>query len=273
MTYLLLGQDLQEPSTCGFAAGQAAVFSHRSPHKEHLNEDAAALIACGDGRGVIAVADGCGGMASGQDAARLAIEWLERSLAGGPPDVRSAILDAIDKANRDVRQLGVGAATTLAAVEIDRRKIRTYHIGDSQILVVGSHGKVKLQTRAHSPVGYAIEAGVLSEEEAIHHEERHLVSNVLGSPDTHIELGPRRKLAQRDTLLVGSDGLFDNLHGDEIVEIIRKGPLVRAARRLVELATRRMSEAEPGVPSKPDDVTFVLYRQATPRPEPHPAER
>jgi serine/threonine protein phosphatase PrpC len=156
---------------------------------------------------------------------------------------------------------------TAACLSIDQERIRPYHVGDSQILLVGNHGKIKLQTRSHAPVAYAVAAGVLSEEEAIYHEDRHLVSNVLGTADTHIEIGPCRKMSPRDTLLIASDGLFDNLLLDEIVEIIRKGPLASAASRLVALATSRMKTKHGGYPSHPDDLTLILFRlSSSPQP-------
>ena len=121
-------------------------------------------------------------------------------------------------------------------------------------------GVFKLQTTSHSPVGYAVQAGVLDEREAIHHEDRHLVSNVIGSPDAHIEVGARRRMNSRDTVIIGSDGLFDNLHVDEIIEVSRKGPLLHCAEQLATLATQRMANIDSGSPSKPDDLTFILFR-------------
>ena len=51
----------------------------------------------------------------------------------------------VEAANRAVAELGVGAATTLAVVEIQGRSVRTYHVGDSMILAVGQRGKVRFQ--------------------------------------------------------------------------------------------------------------------------------
>jgi serine/threonine protein phosphatase PrpC len=172
-----------------------------------------------------------------------------------------------------VRQLGTGAATTLTAVEVDRTTIRPYHVGDSSVLLIGNRGKVKLQTRAHAPVAYAVEAGMITEEEAIHHEDRHLVSNVVGTKDTHIEIGPRRHMSPRDTLLIASDGLFDNLHVDEIIHLVRKGGMLDAAKALTDAATRRMERPMDGQPSKPDDLTFILFRKGSLRGLPQPASR
>jgi len=169
-------------------------------------------------------------------------------------------MNGIERANEAVLELGVGAGTTLAAVEVQDGTVRPYHVGDSTILLVGQRGKLKLQTIAHSPVGFAVEAGVLDESEAMHHEDRHFVSNMLGVADMRIEVGSARRLARRDTLLVASDGLSDNLHKDEIVERIRTGPLAVVAERLVRDARRRMEAPIEGEPSKPDDLTFVAFR-------------
>jgi serine/threonine protein phosphatase PrpC len=128
------------------------------------------------------------------------------------------------------------------------------------ILVVGQRGKIKLQTVCHSPVGFAVESGYLDEREAMHHEDRHLVSNFVGSPEMRIEIGAPLTMAAWDTLLIASDGLFDNLHIPEIVERIRKGPLDVGVRKIVADATARMKRPANGRPSKPDDLTIVAFR-------------
>ena len=101
---------------------------------------------------------------------------------------------------------------------------------------------------------------MLDEQDAMHHDERHLISNVIGAPEMRIEIGPVIEMAVRDTLLLASDGLADNLHVNEIVESIRKGPLPKAARSLAEEALARMEDPQEGHPSKPDDLTFIVFR-------------
>jgi serine/threonine protein phosphatase PrpC len=174
--------------------------------------------------------------------------------------LREAILLGFDEANRAVAALGVGAATTLAVVRIEEGTVRSYHAGDSLVLVVGQRGRRKHETIAHSPVGYAVHAGVLDEVEAMHHEERHLVSNMVGLPDMRVEMSAVVPLGAHDTVLLASDGLSDNLHVDEIVELIRKGPIEEAARKLAEAGTRRMNAESGALPSKPDDLSFALFR-------------
>jgi serine/threonine protein phosphatase PrpC len=249
---------------CAVADGEAAVFSSRSPDKDTPNEDAAAVICTGERSGVLVVADGMGGLPAGEEASSLAIRTLRESIlhstSSEGSSLRAAILDGFEAANRAVGELGVGAATTLAVVELQDNTIRPYHVGDSMILVVGQRGKIKLQTVAHSPVGYAVEAGFLDEAEAMYHQERHYVSNMLGASDMHITIGSAIELAPRDTILLASDGLFDNLHTEEIIDCIRKGDLQQQAARMAELAQSRMSHPNGDHPSKADDLTFIACR-------------
>lgn len=86
-------------------------------------------------------------------------------------DLRHSLLNGFDAANEQVLSLGLGAATTLTAVEITGCEIRAFHVGDSFMLITGQRGKVKLQTIPHSPVGYGVESGLLDEKEVMYHEE------------------------------------------------------------------------------------------------------
>lgn len=260
-----MSNDLSRPTSFELAGGEAVAFSGRHPFRDSPNEDAALVVPLDGGRGVLAVADGVGGMAGGASAATEVVRRLEEALDALEPDgsIRVAVLDALEAANRAV--IGTGGATTVAAVELHPEGLRPFHIGDSEIVLVGQRGRLKLQIVPHSPVGYAVESGLLDEDDALHHDERHIVSNVLGAADMRIEVGSPLRPAARDTLLLGTDGLFDNMRLEEIVDVVRAGPLQRAAERLCEIAGGRMREPAEGVPSKPDDLTFVIWRPSPPR--------
>src|SRR5690606_20461658 len=144
-----------------------------------------------------------------------------------------------EKANESLLKQGKGSACTLSVCEISHGSLRPYHVGDTEIWLMGQRGKLKLQTVAHSPVGYAREAGLLTTQQAFEHAERHLVLNLLGTPNMHIDVGPELRMKRKDTLLIASDGLFDNLNENEIIETLRKGPLYRSTLRLTEEARRR----------------------------------
>ena len=248
--------------------GNLIAYTCRSPDKETENEDTVAIIPYGPEAAVLVVADGAGGLPAGKRASLTAVKSLAASLAVAAEKtmlLRTAVLNGIEAANEAVRELGNGSATTLIVVTIEGRSARAYQIGDSEALVIGQRGLLKLQTTAHSPTGFAVEAGFLDHREALHHEDRHLVSNFIGTADMSIDVGALIELAARDTVLLASDGLTDNLHIEEIVEITRKGPLETAADTLIEKVRSRMSDARSGQPSKPDDLSVVLFRKPKPR--------
>jgi hypothetical protein len=54
---------------------------------------------------------------------------------------------------------------------------------------------------------------------------------------------------------------MDNVHTSEIVDCIRKGPMQGAAMSAVHLAEQRMLNAQQGEPSKPDDLSLIVFRK------------
>ena len=266
---LFLGNQERERADRSLPHGEVCVRSIRSPDKETENEDSAAIIQLGDDSLVLAVADGVGGSVAGREASNATVRTLSRVLTKLPdetPQLRPAILDAVEEANKAVLGLARGAATTLVVAQLDATRLQSYHVGDSELLAVGQRGRIKQRVVPHSPTGFAVEAGLLDEDEAVQHDQRHVLFNVIGSSDMRVEVGPALQLAARDTVLLASDGLFDNLFIDEIVATIRSGPLTAAADRLVERVQARMHGEEAAHrPCKPDDLTIVLFRPHKPR--------
>jgi serine/threonine protein phosphatase PrpC len=231
--------------TFAIGAGKIVVCTRRSPFKETENEDSAGVFSLGESDCALVIADGMGGMPCGAQASRMVIETLHESFSKANASefgYREHMLNGIDEANNRIISLGVGAGSTVAAVEIFNNTLRPYHVGDSMILVV-------------------VESGYLDENEALHHDDRHEISNYVGFQEMRIEIGPAIDLARYDTVLVASDGLFDNLQLNEIVEIIRKNPLNKVSLQLATLCDKRMRHEDPGYPSKPDDLSFVLFRR------------
>ena len=261
---IFLQSEMTEPESVAVPGGQACVFSSRCPEKPTPNEDAALVLSVGSAGALLAVADGMGGEANGEVASRLAVECLEAevtTLEGTEGLVRTGIINGIERANSAVQQTVSGAGTTLTVAEISGQTVRTYNIGDSVVLIVGGRGKIKRQTLAHSPVGYGVESGLLDEGDAMHHDDRHVISNFIGAADMRIDIGSPLALARRDTVLLASDGLFDNLRVDEVTNIIRRGALVPSVMKLAAAARLRMQDSAAGAPSKPDDLTIVAYRR------------
>ena len=259
---LLIDDEFQAPRQLATGTGVAWGATRRSPGKSTPNEDSAALWSLWPGNTVIALADGLGGAPSGAKASRLAIEAISAALDGAEAgeDLRPRILDAFELANRIVLDLKIGAGATLVVVEVTDGVVRAYHAGDSVAMLVGQRGRLKFETIPHSPVGYGVASGMLGEEESMDHEDRSLISNCVGSAEMHLDVGAPVQMSMHDTLLLASDGVVDNVHRSDLVEMIRSGALERAAEGLDGRVQLTMAEGEGDLAGHCDDATFVLYR-------------
>lgn len=263
-TILLDGATEAELLTAEVGGGSLVAYTAPAPDKTTDNEDSVAAIPYGLGAVVLVVADGAGGLPAGRRASQTAVGSLEASLKGAMDEttlLRTAILNGIDAANEAVLALGNGSATTMTVVAVEGHIARSYQIGDSEAMIVGQRGRIRLQTMAHSPTGFAVEAGFLDQRAALHHEERHLVSNFIGTTDMRIDVGAETKLNAKDTILLASDGLTDNVHSHEIADLIRKGPLSDSVQSMIGLVRRRMTVETMHQPSKPDDLSVILFRK------------
>ena len=254
---VLADANLESPQPVTLSCGQAVVFTRPHAGRTYGNEDALGIFQLEPDRVWLAVADGVGGLPRGREAATRVIEML------GEPrsqDNDAVIETRIQRANQALLEQLPGAATTVSVVEISGNSLTSYHVGDSAALVVGQRTRIKLKTQCHSPVGIAEANGLLDEKQALFHPRRHLLNNMVGDPALWLEKTGPLELAARDTVLVASDGLWDNLFISEVVEAIRAGPMLQAAQLLADTVMARMSTPAAGVPSKPDDVSFILYR-------------
>lgn len=258
---LICNENMSAARIESLGTGRVAIYSQRSREKDPPNEDSAVVIPVGERGVVLAVADGVGGMPEGQRASKIAIETLVETIGAARESarLRTLILDAIEKANRRILATKAGA-TTLAIAQIVDNRFRTYHVGDSEVIIVGGRGVLKSQTLAHGPVAYGVHCGLIDPRDAMTHESRNLVSNVVGDRDMRIEIGPNRRLAVRDVVLLCSDGITDNLMIDEIAERISGKPVEAAASSIIEGLKYRREQNAGGV-FKEDDATFLIYRR------------
>ena len=240
-----------------FHGGSCIAISRACPG--HVtNEDSCLALQINEHSSVLVVADGAGGYSDGASASKLVVETLQNKIAShaDTSDLRLPIIEAIQECNTVLQGRVPRAASTVVVAELQGRGVRHYLVGDSSIYVVGQRGVIRLQSVPQSVVGYGIESGFLPENAAQEHEERHLVLNLIGIENMKIELGSAVTLRQRDTILICSDGLTDNLPDEEIINTIRCGKLAKQLQQLQEKASKAM-QAENG---HPDDLTLVAWR-------------
>ncbi|WP_437768642.1 protein phosphatase 2C domain-containing protein [Sorangium sp. So ce281] len=222
----------------------------RDPNKQ-VNEDACGYAETKFGY-LCVLCDGMGGHYGGSEASRTAIqtifEMIERSPATVDPS--AALKAAIEEAGRRVYQLGgppenrVRPGSTVVAMVLHERGVDVAHVGDSRAYVIRSHQIYPL-TRDHSMVQGMIDAGMITEAQAIGHPDANKITRALGMrPEVEVEVRPEpMELYPGDVLIQSSDGLTDLVLPGDILGCTRQalasGSVDHACRMLVQLANHR----------------------------------
>jgi PPM family protein phosphatase len=210
---------------------------------------------------LMAVADGMGGHAGGAEASRMAIETLmSEYYQAETEDIPLALNAAFQKANRAIFEKsrsenslrGMGATLSAAVIQNDR--LFWAHVGDSRGYVIHKK-KTRQFTTDHSYVAELVRAGAITEDEALSHPRRNVITKAVGThPSLDVDLSPGyQKLKEGRYVLLCSDGLFKVISDREIAQIIHDlGSPGAVCDELISLANRR---------GGPDNVTVALARK------------
>lgn len=197
---------------------------------------------------LLAVADGMGGHQAGEVASTLALETvrahirkalrsISRSASAasspgergawppGPEGLARLLSEGIRVANRRIywrarrRPELAGMGTTVTALLIAGDTLCLGHVGDSRAYLVRD-GVIRLLTDDHSLVAEMLKKGDLTQEQAMLHPHRHVLTRALGvERDIQVDLG-MWAVAPGDILVVATDGLTNLLSPDEIAETV-----------------------------------------------------
>ena len=250
--------------TGSFGAWQYLAFTRSRPGWEAEDNEDALFAGQLGALGIFAVADGVGGHPGGAHAAAQTLEVLRRLQPQPAPiplalDLARGIVDL----NARLVRRGKGS-TTFTCVVLGTQEAASVHVGDSALAIFSGRGRLKHRSVAHSPAGYAIEAGRLDERDLLEADDHHVVSNVLGTRPMSVEMTSLIRLRPRDTLVLGSDGLFDNLTSTKMAKLVCRGDLGRGGARLLAALEEVMNSPQ----GKADDHSFILLRRL-----PKPAKR
>lgn len=159
------------------------IASLTSPGPRRRNEDAFIVHDLGDGDMLIAIADGLGGHAGGDIAAKHAVQRLAQLASGSrTPDLKqiaASIHVELQEMQSSQPEL-TGMSTTLSAGYFSGDYFTGVHCGDSRIAVSRGEG-IKRLTEDHTEVQRLLQAGQLSREEARVYARRNVLDSALGA--------------------------------------------------------------------------------------------
>jgi serine/threonine protein phosphatase PrpC len=207
------------------------------------------------GTGLMVVADGMGGHASGEIASRMAVDAIRNyfndpaasnTLIGVYDDdmtestnrlgsaVRLANMAVYEAARSDAQWKGMG--TTVVCALLHGRELSIAHVGDSRLYLVRAGGIEQL-TDDHSVVAEQVKRELISREEAQNSEIKNVLTRAVGiGAEVAVDLD-ELSLLDGDCLVLCTDGLTNMVRDEEILSVVTDGqdPAV-AGQRLVELA-------------------------------------
>lgn len=187
------------------------------------NEDA--FVSAAE-HGVLALADGMGGAASGEVASGIFVDTVRERLSAVHPSVPSGAEEFVREtfllANRRIRDLadrepeheGMGCTGEMVVFTGDRYVVG--HVGDSRVYLF-REGRLRQATKDHSFVQEQVDQGVITSEQARVHPYRHMILRAIGIHDSLAVDLISGKAYPGDLFLLCSDGLSDMV-GDLIIQ-------------------------------------------------------
>ena len=197
---------------------------------------------------LLAVADGMGGHAKGEEASKIALNAISRSVI---PDllndtpftellekgIQNANQDILDYTAKHPESSGMGTTSVCAIVE--GNQVHLANVGDSRAYVI-SDDEIRRVTKDHSFVQSLVDRGEITEVESREHPQKNVITKAIGI-GTSIEADTMRLTLDSDeSLLLCCDGVIAHLPDDDIHKIIRDSPDPQTAcQEIVDMANER----------------------------------
>ncbi|MDO9364723.1 MAG: protein phosphatase 2C domain-containing protein [Methylotenera sp.] len=195
---------------------------------------------------LLVVADGMGGHRHGEVAAQLAVtamtdafQRLAMPTLTSPAkfliDHIQQIHDMIDQLTQE-REMIEAPRTTIVAAIVQRGMLYCAHVGDSRLYHFrGNH--LLYRTEDHSVVQSLYNKGIINKDEMTTHPYRHKVYSCLGGDvPPKIDLADRQELAEGDTVLLCTDGVWGAVADDQIKQILGGASISDNVTRLLNQA-------------------------------------
>jgi serine/threonine protein phosphatase PrpC len=217
------------------------------------------------------VADGMGGAAAGEVASRMAISLLVKLVIDAAKWGRhidekeaGALMKRLENyyttIHRELVRQGeihpsvTGMGTTLTVAYSFCSDLFIAHVGDSRAYLI-REGRIRQLTRDHTVAQRLADEGDIPQEAVAKHRLRHILTNVIGGRSGPLETDIQHfQLADRDRLLLCSDGLTDMVDDAVIADVLNKIEAPQeACEKLLDLALNAGGK---------DNITVILANYA-----------
>jgi protein phosphatase len=149
----------------------------------------------------------------------------------------------------EARYQGMGTTCTVAFVA--EEEVVIAHVGDSRGYLLRD-GELTRLTRDHSLVGELVDRGKVTEEEALLHPQRSVITRAVG-PEAEVEVDTDRIAARAaDLFLLCSDGLTDMVRERDLT------PILTGSEDLAEVGRGLIAAANAA--GGRDNITVILFR-------------
>ncbi len=199
------------------------------------------------------LADGMGGAQAGEVASEIAIQAFREAL----PADQDGLVATIETANARVHDSSVqtpeyhGMGTTCTVAYVAEDDVLVGHVGDSRCYLLRD-GELTRITVDHSLVGELVARGKVTEEEALAHPQRSVITRAVG-PEPTVKVDADRVAARAgDVFLLCSDGLTDMVRDRDVQRIL-------TAVQSLEQAGRNLIAAANAAGGR-DNITVILFR-------------
>lgn len=209
------------------------------------------------------VCDGMGGANGGNVASTLAVETITQQICEGwhsdmnPNSIKNLLTTATANANlavylkskEDASLRGMG--TTVIVALIAHGVLYLVHAGDSRAYLMDDETIAQITTD-HTVVQSMVDNGEITEEQALHHPQKHIITRALGVQDRLLVDYNEFEFQGAIRLLICTDGLSNYLDAQTIFQLSKEYEADCLVENMVALAKEMGGR---------DNITAVLIKQ------------
>lgn len=211
------------------------------------NQDREFAEFIGEGSALAVVCDGMGGQNAGSVASSMVIrEFTQRIKAGfseqmRPQSIKNLMMTAIEAANTEAFEKSSerpdyqGMGTTCVAALLSGAIAGIINVGDSRAYII-RNGEIEQITEDHTLVNMWVAQGKITEEEAVKHPQKNLITRAVGIQQRVRADYFEFDIEPEDKILLCSDGLSNYCGEDKLLAEISEKPPKEAIDSLVGFA-------------------------------------